>query len=232
MKVLPKVVGALLVFIVISAVKSGVAKMARQASYKFSASSLSILATVDPRLQELATRALLRLAREGGPSFAVVQGRRTREEQAELVRQGKSRNLDSAHLYGLAIDVGPDGWSWEDLEKFRLIRKAFVFEARLAGEILKPELQDDEGHIELVDHSPKNRITVQFDGYRRARTEEIPRSIQEKASEVLFTPSIPQGGWVDVDQWRLAVETHYDIERGNHRGVSVFVSTGAGGGSA
>ena len=49
--------------------------------------------------------------------FMVLEGLRTKERQAELVRIGASRTLNSRHLSGHAVDIAPviDGkvsWAW------------------------------------------------------------------------------------------------------------------------
>ena len=50
--------------------------------------------------------------------FIVVEGLRTRERQAQLVKSGASRTMDSRHLTGHAVDLAPtvDGevrWDWQ-----------------------------------------------------------------------------------------------------------------------
>jgi len=50
-------------------------------------------------------------------SFIVMEGMRTRERQAQLVKSGASRTMDSRHLTGHAVDLAPtvDGevrWDW------------------------------------------------------------------------------------------------------------------------
>jgi peptidoglycan L-alanyl-D-glutamate endopeptidase CwlK len=49
--------------------------------------------------------------------FIVVEGVRTRERQAQLIKAGASRTMDSRHLTGHAVDLAPtlDGevrWDW------------------------------------------------------------------------------------------------------------------------
>ena len=49
--------------------------------------------------------------------FIVVEGVRTRERQAQLVKSGASRTMDSRHLTSHAVDLAPtvDGevrWDW------------------------------------------------------------------------------------------------------------------------
>lgn len=50
--------------------------------------------------------------------FKVLEGVRTKSRQRLLVKQGKSKTLDSRHLIGRAVDIVPliDGkvsWEWE-----------------------------------------------------------------------------------------------------------------------
>jgi peptidoglycan L-alanyl-D-glutamate endopeptidase CwlK len=59
----------------------------------------------------------VRRAAEGGATFRVTEGLRTRERQAELVASGASQTMNSRHLTGHAIDIAPiaDGvvsWNW------------------------------------------------------------------------------------------------------------------------
>jgi len=60
---------------------------------------------------------VVRRAAEGGATFRVTEGLRTRERQAELVASGASQTMNSRHLTGHAIDMAPiaDGvvsWDW------------------------------------------------------------------------------------------------------------------------
>jgi peptidoglycan L-alanyl-D-glutamate endopeptidase CwlK len=75
--------------------------------FHFSQSSLNKLITVDNRLQILAIKVL-----EGSPiDFAITSGLRTKEEQIELYKKGKSKcdgiNIISKHQIGKAIDICP-----------------------------------------------------------------------------------------------------------------------------
>lgn len=62
------------------------------------------LAGVHPDLVRVVTLARTRA------SFIVTQGLRTREEQARLVAEGKSRTMNSRHLTGHAVDLAV----WQD----------------------------------------------------------------------------------------------------------------------
>ncbi len=60
--------------------------------------------------------AVVEAARQQLP-FIVVEGLRTRDRQAQLVKSGASRTMDSRHLTGHAVDLAPtlDGevrWDW------------------------------------------------------------------------------------------------------------------------
>jgi peptidoglycan L-alanyl-D-glutamate endopeptidase CwlK len=60
--------------------------------------------------------ALVEAARQQVP-FIVVEGMRTRERQAALVKSGASRTMDSRHLTGHAVDLAPTvdsevRWDW------------------------------------------------------------------------------------------------------------------------
>jgi peptidoglycan L-alanyl-D-glutamate endopeptidase CwlK len=61
------------------------------------------LDTVDERLQILAKEVI----RISPVDFAVTEGIRTRERQAQLYREGKTKTLNSKHLEGKAIDICP-----------------------------------------------------------------------------------------------------------------------------
>lgn len=68
------------------------------------------IATVAPTLQHVIARAA-QIAEQNGHRIHIPQthsaGRRSREEQAEHVRAGNSRTMDSHHLRGDAIDIWP-----------------------------------------------------------------------------------------------------------------------------
>ena len=58
------------------------------------------LAGLHPDLVRVVERARLAMP------FIVVEGMRTRERQAQLVKSGASRTMDSRHLTGHAVDLG------------------------------------------------------------------------------------------------------------------------------
>jgi peptidoglycan L-alanyl-D-glutamate endopeptidase CwlK len=81
-------------------------------AFKFSEHSYRELQNVHPDLVRLVERALELTAVD----FIVWDGLRTEAEQAEYVRTGVSKTMDSRHLHGLAVDlvpfVGKPRWEW------------------------------------------------------------------------------------------------------------------------
>lgn len=80
--------------------------------FRFSDRSRRELEGVHPDLVRLVERALELTTVD----FIVWDGIRTEEEQAEYVRTGASKTMDSRHLHGLAVDlvpfVGKPRWEW------------------------------------------------------------------------------------------------------------------------
>lgn len=80
--------------------------------FKLSRHSREQLQNVHPDLIRLVERALELTAVD----FIVWDGMRTEAEQAEYVRTGVSKTMDSRHLFGLAVDlvpfVGKPRWEW------------------------------------------------------------------------------------------------------------------------
>lgn len=80
---------------------------------KFSKRSKDNLRGVHPDLVRVIKEALQRTPYD----FIVIDGLRTKAEQALLVKKGKSKTMNSRHLTGHAVDllpIGPDGpaFSW------------------------------------------------------------------------------------------------------------------------
>lgn len=71
--------------------------------WRFSQRSEQRLSEVHPQLAQVVRRAL----ELSEVDFAVVEGKRTRERQAELVRIGASKTMFSRHLTGHAVDIAP-----------------------------------------------------------------------------------------------------------------------------
>lgn len=81
--------------------------------FSFSKRSETNLTGVHPDLVRVVRRAL-----EISPlDFTVVEGLRTKERQAELVKSGASQTMNSRHLTGHAVDLAPFiagsiSWAW------------------------------------------------------------------------------------------------------------------------
>lgn len=80
----------------------------------FSARSLAVLDTVHPDLQRLFKRVVLKF----DCTILPDGGKRTEEQQRELVAAGKSKTMQSRHLTGDAVDVAPYPIDWEDSQRF------------------------------------------------------------------------------------------------------------------
>ena len=89
------------------------------------AKSLGRLIDVHPDL----CRVVLEAAKSG-PVFFVIEGKRSAARQEMLVAAGKSRTLNSRHLYGMAVDLGVStlgggvSWNRDDYKLLALTVKA------------------------------------------------------------------------------------------------------------
>lgn len=77
-------------------------------NYKFSTRSKNNMVGIHPDLRQVADLALALTDRD----FIVTEGLRTPERQKELVKESKSKTMNSAHLTGHAIDIVPYPVSW------------------------------------------------------------------------------------------------------------------------
>lgn len=87
-------------------------------TYSLSQRSLRNLEGVHPDLVAVVERAI----KITPVDFVVTEGRRSRQRQEELVRQGASQTLNSRHLTGHAVDVaaladGKVSWKWSYYEQ-------------------------------------------------------------------------------------------------------------------
>lgn len=69
--------------------------------FELDAKSLNRLNGVDKRLVNLAKQ----VAKITPIRFQITEGIRTKERQEQLVKEGKSKTLNSKHLQGLAVDI-------------------------------------------------------------------------------------------------------------------------------
>lgn len=81
--------------------------------YKLSARSLNAMSGVHPDLQRVVKRAI----EITDVDFVVLEGLRSNQRQAELVKAGASRTMDSRHITGHAVDLGAwvdkrVAWDW------------------------------------------------------------------------------------------------------------------------
>lgn len=79
---------------------------------KFSKQSINRLQSCDERLFKLFSEVVKHF------DCTILEGRRTVERQSMLVKQGKSKTMNSKHLTGRAVDVAPYPINWEDRERF------------------------------------------------------------------------------------------------------------------
>ncbi|MET4877349.1 M15 family metallopeptidase [Morganella morganii] len=106
--------------------------------FKFSQRSENNLRGVNPVLVQIIRRAL----ELSEYDFAVIEGLRTREKQAEYVSKGSSQTRNSRHLTGHAVDILPSamkpGMDWnENAHLFEPILQAIKQAADELGVILR-----------------------------------------------------------------------------------------------
>lgn len=89
-------------------------------SFALAEGSLKRLEGVHPDLVKVVKRCI-----EITPiDFKVLCGTRTIEEQKVLVRNGKSKTMNSRHLTGHAVDLVPLPVDWDDVGPFRKLAVA------------------------------------------------------------------------------------------------------------
>lgn len=75
---------------------------------------------VNPQLVKVVERAL----QLSPVDFTVIEGVRTKERQAELMKQGFTRTLNSRHIIGQAVDIVPLPVDWNNPKSFHLVADA------------------------------------------------------------------------------------------------------------
>ena len=84
---------------------------------------------VHPDLVRVVVRAL-----ELSPvDFTVIEGLRTPERQAELMKSGFTRTLKSRHIVGQAVDIVPLPVDWKNPAPFKLVAGAMKQAAKELG---------------------------------------------------------------------------------------------------
>lgn len=104
-------------------------------TYKLSQRSLDRMKGVDDRLVNVVKRAIELTEID----FCVTEGLRTKERQAQLLKAGATRTMNSRHIIGKAIDLAAvvDGevrWDWPLYAKIATAMKR-------AAEILNVEIE-------------------------------------------------------------------------------------------
>jgi peptidoglycan LD-endopeptidase CwlK len=122
-------------------------------TFKLSQRSLDRMKGVDERLVNVVKRAI----EISEVDFMVTEGLRTKERQAQLVKAGASKTMNSKHLIGKAVDLaavvgGQVRWDWPLYNKIAVAMKR-------AAEILNVRIQwggdwvtfKDGPHFEIKD---------------------------------------------------------------------------------
>ncbi len=65
--------------------------------------------------------------------FTVIEGLRTKERQAELLKQGFTRTMNSRHIIGQAVDIVPLPVDWNNKARFGLVAAAMKAAAAELG---------------------------------------------------------------------------------------------------
>ena len=104
-------------------------------SYKLGKRSLSNLEGVHPDLVKVVKRAIELTQVD----FTVIEGLRTKERQAQLLKEKKTTTLNSRHLTGHAVDIAPwiDGtvsWDWKHYNIIEQAMKQAALELKISIE--------------------------------------------------------------------------------------------------
>ena len=130
-------------------------------SFNLSKRSLDKMNGVDDRLVEVVKKAI----KLTNVDFGVTYGLRTREEQAELVAQGRSQTMKSKHLDGRAVDLVAyfgSNVSWE-LNIYDDICDAMAQAAREEGVAIKWGAAWSEGDIRDYGGSAEDSMNSYID---------------------------------------------------------------------
>lgn len=67
--------------------------------------------------------------------IVIIEGKRTKERQEHLLKEGKSKTSNSKHLRepSEAVDVAPDPVDWNDLKRFYFLAGVVMATARQMG---------------------------------------------------------------------------------------------------
>lgn len=100
--------------------------------YRLGMLSTSRLIGVHPDLADVVRRAIELTEVD----FSVLEGKRTKEKQAQLVKAGASQTMNSRHLTGHAVDLGAwvddeVRWDWPLYHKIAAAMKAAAAERKV-----------------------------------------------------------------------------------------------------
>lgn len=115
--------------------------------YKFSKSSQEKLSTCHPDIQKVFNEAIKHF------DITIIEGIRTKEQQEEYVRTGKSKTMNSKHLaqsdgYSHAVDAAPFPLDWNDRERFIFFAGKILGIAKALGVNLVSGIDwNDDGSI-------------------------------------------------------------------------------------
>ena len=125
--------------------------------YKFGKRSRERLKGVDTRLINVLNELIKMM------DVTIIEGVRTKERQAELLKQGATKVKYSKHMEGKAVDLSPYPIDWENRDGFyymggmiRGIAKQLGLKVRFGGDWnsdgdTKDNNFDDLVHIEILD---------------------------------------------------------------------------------
>ena len=69
--------------------------------------------------------------------ITVLEGLRTAERQAELLKQGATKVKVSRHMSGNAIDIAPYPIDWNDTERFKIVAHHMFAAAKELGIVIR-----------------------------------------------------------------------------------------------
>jgi len=99
--------------------------------YRFSKRSLENLATCDEQIQLILRQAIQRI------DFAVICGHRNKDDQEKAFLSGNSQLHfpQSAHndFPSMAVDIAPYPIDWENIRRFKVLKKIIFEEAEKLG---------------------------------------------------------------------------------------------------
>ena len=95
--------------------------------------SLDRLVGVNPSLVEIFKKACETMPFD----ITVLEGLRTAERQAELLKQGATKVKVSRHMSGNAIDIAPYPIDWNDTERFKIVAHHMFAAAKELGIVIR-----------------------------------------------------------------------------------------------